>query len=72
MLKIENVAAFEHLPELLLTAMGSRKVGVMIARGDLAVEVGCERLAGWLAGQPALKRPMAPRPGKLKAWLTKA
>jgi pyruvate kinase len=44
-LKIENVAAFENLPELLLTAMRSRKVGVMIARGDLAVEVGFERLA---------------------------
>ena len=44
-LKIENVAAFEHLPELLLTAMRSRNVGVMIARGDLAVEVGFERLA---------------------------
>ncbi|HSP28018.1 MAG TPA: pyruvate kinase [Ilumatobacteraceae bacterium] len=44
-LKIENVAAFEHLPELLLAAMRSRKVGVMIARGDLAVEVGFERLA---------------------------
>jgi pyruvate kinase len=44
-LKIENVAAFEHLPELLLTAMRGRKVGVMIARGDLAVEVGFERLA---------------------------
>jgi pyruvate kinase len=44
-LKIENVAAFEHLPELLLTAMRSENVGVMIARGDLAVEVGFERLA---------------------------
>jgi len=44
-LKIENVAAFAHLPELLLTAMRSHKVGVMIARGDLAVEVGFERLA---------------------------
>lgn len=44
-LKIENVAAFENLPELLLTAMRSEKVGVMIARGDLAVEVGFERLA---------------------------
>jgi pyruvate kinase len=44
-LKIENVAAFEHLPELLLAAMRSRNVGVMIARGDLAVEVGFERLA---------------------------
>ncbi len=44
-LKIENVAAFENLPELLLTAMRSEKLGVMIARGDLAVEVGFERLA---------------------------
>lgn len=44
-LKVENVAAFEHLPELLLTAMRSHKIGVMIARGDLAVEVGFERLA---------------------------
>lgn len=44
-LKIENVAAFENLPELLLTAMRSPIVGVMIARGDLAVEVGFERLA---------------------------
>jgi pyruvate kinase len=44
-LKIENVAAFENLPELLLTAMRSPRLGVMIARGDLAVEVGFERLA---------------------------
>jgi pyruvate kinase len=44
-LKIENLAAFESLPELLLTAMRSARVGVMIARGDLAVEVGFERLA---------------------------
>jgi pyruvate kinase len=44
-LKIENVAAFENLPELLLTAMRSPCIGVMIARGDLAVEVGFDRLA---------------------------
>lgn len=44
-LKIETVAAFENLPDLLLTAMRSEKVGVMIARGDLAVEVGFNRLA---------------------------
>jgi pyruvate kinase len=44
-LKIENLMAFENLPELLLTAMRSEVVGVMIARGDLAVEVGFERLA---------------------------
>ncbi len=44
-LKIENATAFQNLPELLLTAMRSSSVGVMIARGDLAVEVGFERLA---------------------------
>ncbi|HYN35270.1 MAG TPA: pyruvate kinase [Ilumatobacteraceae bacterium] len=44
-LKIENARAFENLPALLLAAMASERVGVMIARGDLAVEVGFERLA---------------------------
>ena len=44
-LKIETRRAFERLPELLLTAMRRPGVGVMIARGDLAVEVGYERLA---------------------------
>ena len=44
-LKIENRAAFENLPAILLTAMRSPHIGVMIARGDLAVEVGFERLS---------------------------
>jgi pyruvate kinase len=44
-LKIETGAAFSRLPEILLHAMRSPLVGVMIARGDLAVEVGYERLA---------------------------
>jgi pyruvate kinase len=44
-LKIETRDAFERLPELLLTAMRRRRVGVMIARGDLAVECGYERMA---------------------------
>lgn len=44
-LKVETRAAFEHLPELLLSAMQSPSVGVMIARGDLAVECGFERMA---------------------------
>ncbi|MEO3758036.1 pyruvate kinase [Mycobacterium sp. B14F4] len=44
-LKIETRRAFEHLPQLLLTAMRRPRVGVMIARGDLAVEAGYERLA---------------------------
>jgi pyruvate kinase len=44
-LKIETRRAFERLPQLLLTAMRRPRVGVMIARGDLAVEVGYQRLA---------------------------
>ncbi|MDX1940870.1 MAG: pyruvate kinase [Saprospiraceae bacterium] len=44
-LKIETKDAFQNLPMLLLTAMCSPKIGVMIARGDLAVEIGFERIA---------------------------
>ena len=45
-LKIETRRAFEHLPGMLLAALGGeRAAGVMIARGDLAVECGYERLA---------------------------
>jgi pyruvate kinase len=44
-LKVETRRGFERLPELLLAAMEGRPVGVMIARGDLAVECGFERLA---------------------------
>lgn len=44
-LKIETQRAFDNLPELLLTAMRQDRCGVMIARGDLAVECGFERLA---------------------------
>jgi pyruvate kinase len=44
-LKIETRRGFENLPELLLAAMAARAAGVMIARGDLAVECGYERLA---------------------------
>jgi pyruvate kinase len=42
-LKIETRKAFESLPDLILAAMRSSRVGVMIARGDLAVECGYER-----------------------------
>ena len=45
MLKIETRKAFEELPSLLLAAMSSPSAGVMIARGDLAIECGYERLA---------------------------
>ena len=44
-LKVETRRGFEHLPDMLLAAMGSRAAGVMIARGDLAIECGFERLA---------------------------
>jgi pyruvate kinase len=44
-LKIETRQGFEQLPSLLLAAMRSPAVGVMIARGDLAVECGYQRLA---------------------------
>lgn len=44
-LKIETLQGFENLPELMLSAMAAPSAGVMIARGDLAVECGYERLA---------------------------
>lgn len=44
-LKVETVSGFQNLPEILLTALRSPRVGVMIARGDLAVEAGYARLA---------------------------
>jgi pyruvate kinase len=44
-LKIETRKAFENLPRLILAAMRTRAVGIMIARGDLAVECGYQRLA---------------------------
>jgi len=44
-LKIETREGFEQLPRLLLAAMRSRAVGAMIARGDLAIECGYQRLA---------------------------
>jgi pyruvate kinase len=44
-LKIETRRGFENLPEMLLKAMRTPGVAVMIARGDLAVECGFERLA---------------------------
>jgi len=43
--KIETVKAFKNLPRLLLTTMRHHPACIMIARGDLAVECGWERLA---------------------------
>jgi pyruvate kinase len=44
-LKIETRRGFENLPGMLLEAMQASSCGVMIARGDLAVEVGYQRMA---------------------------
>jgi pyruvate kinase len=44
-LKIETQAAFDRLPVLLLSAMRHPRLAVMVARGDLGVEVGFERLS---------------------------
>lgn len=45
LLKIETRRAFAAAPRLLLAALRQPRAGVMIARGDLAVEIGFERLA---------------------------
>lgn len=44
-LKIETQEAFAQLPAILLQAMRSYPVGVMIARGDLAIETGWKNFA---------------------------
>ena len=43
--KIENKEAFENLPDILFEGMRRNNIGVMIARGDLAVEMGFERIS---------------------------
>jgi pyruvate kinase len=43
--KIETPRAVRHLPEIIVQAAGSQPFSVMIARGDLAVEMGFERVA---------------------------
>ena len=43
--KIENKEAFENFPDILIKGMERNKIGVMIARGDLAVEIGFERIS---------------------------
>ena len=44
-LKIETRRGFANLPEMLLEALKFPACGVMIARGDLAVECGFERMS---------------------------
>lgn len=43
--KIETRRAVQKLPEIIVHGAGRHPFGVMIARGDLAVEIGYERLA---------------------------
>jgi len=44
-LKIETTEAVNNLPSLLIQGMKDKYFGVMIARGDLAVEIGFERMS---------------------------
>lgn len=44
-LKLETRGAMDHLPAILFEALKYEPVGLMIARGDLAVELSFERLA---------------------------
>lgn len=44
-IKIETPEAVKNLPELLFSGLKEELVGVMIARGDLAVEIGFERMS---------------------------
>ncbi len=43
--KIETLRAVRNLPDILVQAAGRQPFGVMIARGDLAVEIGFARVA---------------------------
>ena len=66
MLKIETPLAVRNLPRLILQSAAHNPTAVMIARGDLAVEVGFARLAElqeeilWLC-EAAQRRPSGPR-----------
>jgi pyruvate kinase len=43
--KIETNRAVKNLPDIILGTLGRHSLGIMIARGDLAVELGSARLA---------------------------
>jgi pyruvate kinase len=43
--KIETRAAIRNLPDIIIHGAGRHPFGIMIARGDLALEIGYERLA---------------------------
>jgi pyruvate kinase len=73
-LKIETSQAVRNLPDIVVRAAGRQPTGIMIARGDLAVEIGFARTAemqeeilwiGEAAHIPviwATQGPRAPRP----------
>ena len=44
-LKIETKVAFKNLPSIILKAMETYPIGIMIARGDLAIETGWKNFA---------------------------
>ena len=44
-IKVETKRGFKSLPKVMLAAMRRYPVAVMIARGDLAVELGAERIS---------------------------
>ena len=44
-LKIESRQGFDQLPFIMMAALRQQPAGIMVARGDLAVEIGFERLA---------------------------
>ncbi|WP_421798892.1 pyruvate kinase [Haliscomenobacter sp.] len=44
-IKIETPEAVKNLPDLLFSGLKEKNIGVMIARGDLAVEIGFERMS---------------------------
>lgn len=43
--KIETKKGLQNLPEIIVLGAGNHSFGVMIARGDLAIEIGYEQLA---------------------------
>jgi pyruvate kinase len=65
-LKIETRQAFEELPKLLLACMRTERFGVMIARGDLAIECGYERMAEVQEEMP--RRRIRRSSGAHKSW----
>ena len=54
--KIETAQAVKNLPDIIVRAAGRQPFGVMIARGDLAVAIGFERLAEMQEEDPVAVR----------------